>query len=274
MFYSKQILVAVAVVFASGFCALCMAQAAPSEPTGETVLVKPRANNNYHSGSAADAAINRFMNRLTGVAKKQENQERAWTNRVIEIKQVLSEYPLSTTSDGYYTGWHGDYSTCVYAQIDKMGPRHMDWNLRTGDYGLSPDEADTLPPTNIVQECLASVKAKYEQKQADRASEQARQDKLSSCESSSAGQLAHLSAEIVHARNVVSFAQANLDQEKKVEAASGVVDLDTAHQMGELVVYGQQEIDNDFKQYRQLGGKATRTADVVPLNDPCKALRQ
>lgn len=274
MFYSKQILAIAAIMFAPCFCTLCIAQAASPEPSGGMVLVKPRANSSYKSGNTADAAINRFMDNLTGKAKKQEAQEQAWIDRSNEIKQVLSEYPLSTTNDGYYPGWHDDYSDCIYAQIDKMGPRHMDWNLRTGNYGLSPDEADTLPPTNIVRECLADVKEKYEQKRSARASEQVRQDKLTNCEGSPAGQLAHLSAEIVHARNVVASAQAILDHEKKVEAVSGVADLDTAHKMGELIVYGQQEINNDFSQYRQLGGKATRAEDVVTLDDPCKVLRQ
>lgn len=251
----------------------CFAQAGPSGSSGDTVLVKPRADNNYNSSPPADAAVNRFMDRLTGKAKKQASQRQAWNERIDEIKQVLNAFPLSITRDGYYSGWHGDYSTCVYAQIDKMGPRHVDWNFASGDYGLSPDEANTLPPTNVVSECLAIVKAKYEQKQRERASEKAQQDRLTSCQASPEGKLAQLSAEIVHARSVVGFAQANLDQEKKVEAVSGTIDLETAHKMGEIIVYGQQEIDSDFKQYRQLGGKATSAADVVQLDNPCRALR-
>ncbi|MBW4049324.1 MAG: hypothetical protein HIU89_15810 [Proteobacteria bacterium] len=214
------------------------------------------------------------MNRLTGKTKKQELQKYAWDDRVKDIKQILSEFSISQTSNGYYPGWQGDYTNCVYTQIDKLGPRNINWNLGSGEYGLSPDEANTLPPTHVVSECLTNVKAKYEKKENERANEQMQRDKAASCEASPDGQLAQLSAEIVHARNVVELAQTNLDQDKKVEAVSGVVDLETRHKMGEIVVYGQQAIRNDFLKYRQLGGKATSSADVVRLNDPCKALRQ
>ena len=266
---AKKILMLAATMLASSSFILCMAQTAPAEASDSTVLVKPRAIN-YNSGSPADAAVDRFVDRLTGKTKKQEAQKRAWNERLNEIKQILSAFPISKTSNGYYPGWHGDYTECVYKQINKLEPRNIDWNLGSGDYGLSPDEANTLPPAHVVSECLTNVKAKYEQKQR----EQMAHDRLASCEASPDGQLAQLSAEIVRARSIVGTAQANLDQEKKVEAVSGVVDLETSHKMGEIIVYGQQEINSDFKQYRQLGGKATSAADVVRLDDPCKALRQ
>ncbi len=273
MYSTKNISILAVIMLTSSSFTLCMAQTTPAEASDSMVLVKPRSSN-YNSGNPADAAIDKFMNRLTGKTKKQELQKYAWDDRVKDIKQILSEFSISQTSNGYYPGWQGDYTNCVYTQIDKLGPRNINWNLGSGEYGLSPDEANTLPPTHVVSECLTNVKAKYEKKENERANEQMQRDKAASCEASPDGQLAQLSAEIVHARNVVELAQTNLDQDKKVEAVSGVVDLETRHKMGEIVVYGQQAIRNDFLKYRQLGGKATSSADVVRLNDPCKALRQ
>lgn len=272
MYCVKNISILVVTLLTSSAFTLCMAQTSRSSTSTGTVLVKPRATN-YNSGSSGDAAINKFMDRLTGKSQKQEAQKRAWDERVMEIKQVLSAFPELKTSNGYYPGWHGDYTECVYTQIDKLGTRNINWNLPSGNYGLSPDDANTLPPVNIVSECLTKVNKKNEKQQAERANEQMKRNMLESCEASPDAQLAHLSNEIVHARSVVVSAQENLNQDKKVEAVSGVVDLQTRYKMGEIVVYGKQEIDKDFSKYRQLGGKATNAADVVPANDPCKALR-
>jgi len=226
---------------------------------------------------------------LTGKAKRQRAQGLVWDERVHSVEQVLNQFPQASDPDGYYSGWSDDYKNCVIEQVDatRSSIRGRDLhNYRYGDrdyaradhrnsanFGLYPHTAEMLPTAEIVGSCLASIDQKNDEKQREQARRRDRSQRLDACIASREAQLAQASSALVHARGVVGIAQATIKQARDVEAVSGVVDLDTKHKMGQLIVYGRQEMDNHFRRYRQLGGPATSADAVVKLDDPCEEFR-
>lgn len=259
---AKQATIAVIALLAAGSCTLCTAQVTYGVTKDDAVMAKPRPPSHD------------LVDMLTGKTKELKAQNRAWAERVNSIKQVLDQFPQISRNDGFYPGWQGDYANCVDTQTGTTNPSMRDSDLGRGDHGLSPDRAILLPSSSVVGKCLTDINSKYQQKESAQANEQNRRSELATCEASPQGQLAQVSAGIVFTRVVVDSAKAAIDQDKKVAAVSGVMDLDARHKNGELIVNGERAISGYFQQYRQLGGQATNADAVVATSDPCKSLRK
>lgn len=229
------------------------------------VLIKPHSK--YNSGSPADAAINRFVDKLSGKLTKQKAEQRKWDQRVTDIERVLGDFPALQTDSGYYPGWQGDYTFCVTKTVLKPGTTGGEYDLNSGNYGLSPRTANALPPTDVVDSCLIQIKQKYEQRQRN----QTARERAAACGTTPAAKIAQLANGIALTRALIQSAQARIDKDKEVEEVSGTIDLDLRHQMGEIIVNGRQAIKTDFSEYRQLGGKAATPNEVVAVSDPCEA---
>ena len=143
-----------------------------------------------------------------------------------------------------------------------------------------PSES-AIPPADIVETCVAESKqrvAEEKRRSAEAAAalverKQAERAQLTRCENSAAARMVRAANAIVMYRGFINMAKEQLERDKQIEGASGVVDLEVRRNAGEMLVDAPAEIEREFEVYRDAGGDAHSPGEVHGMDDPCKALR-
>jgi hypothetical protein len=266
MRFARQTLIASMTLLAFSLLSPCGAQTTPDNAATETVLRRPDPNH-IPSAPAPTSPLKRLFEGFKTKKKLQSEknqrlaeEQQAWDQRVAEIIKVIHSFPLvKADNNQYYFIWNEDYPNWIDS-YDRCITTHI-----PGDSAVTPTEtleprtARYLPPASVVNQCLSKVNDGYSKILAYKA-----------CERSSKAQISRLSKSITNARVLVKLAEMRLAKDKKIESMTGVADLDLQHQMAEIIVDGNQEIESDFEKYQQLGGTAAIPKDVEETRDPCR----
>ena len=89
------------------------------------------------------------------------------------------------------------------------------------------------------------------------------------CEQSNPYKLYSHSNYIVNAYSSIKFATKNLEREERISAISGVTNLALRHQQATIIDVAKTTINNNYAEYKKLGGKATNPTAVTRLSNPC-----
>lgn len=175
------------------------------------------------------------------------------------------------------------------ARCDTIAP--MDHALQREDYDYFHDWTDgrfdeamrraaacpqstyKIDPATRIQD-LAWMRAQIRSAQeADKSTQhnfQQTKETRIACERSNAYALFHAQEAVIDDREGIIAAKATIVRERRVGEISGAVDLSVQHAAGSQIIEWTEDLRNDFREYKTLGGSAATPATVThKLPNPC-----
>ena len=165
------------------------------------------------------------------------------------------------------------YSGCGDAQNLGNAPMDSFSNWSNGDFEnlkeyinqrctsmLSSDQG-LISNINNAQDRITSEKAKQESFRLNK------QKKIEECQNFSAFTTYMSEQNVISTNQSLQFWYGQKQKQREIEKESGVINLTTARNAGEMIVRTKDQLNQAFQTYKNLGGKA-KTPDAVKLTAP------
>jgi hypothetical protein len=122
---------------------------------------------------------------------------------------------------------------------------------------IATEEHDKVSKSNLAAEALKKQESERKKKSTE------------VCQTQVDYKIHVLSYNIIKLQDRIENGELILKNEKARGAVSGYVNKETMYESGKLVSDSRKLLDLSFRQYKDIGGKASKIEDVKQLPDPC-----